>query len=927
MWHRWAKTDSANGSLHLLPYHCLDVAAVLSCGLARNPILLAFFDNAFGWSDPEQTRALLLTLATLHDAGKCASSFQALNREAAQRLGLPPNGAGRYELRHDALGHALLRHLITDGSEPLPPPFDPAAGDWDEDTWPALETLLAATTGHHGIQPAACEFAFLRGRGLASRADLAAAAELVRFAMERFGWRRGVPALKNAARASYLLNGVITLADWLGSGEDFTYVERRMEPAEYWEKHALRSAKAAVERVGPMLFRPLSPRAAAGFGDLWPGWTPSDLQATVDRLFAAETLPEGPLLAVIEDLPGSGKTEAGDLIAQRLIAGGRVDGVYVGLPTMATADAAFTRKAGFAAALWRNDAATVQTVLAHGKANRRPPPELPTRAGEEEKGDDGAALDWFRRSTRRALLADLGVGTVDQALAGALRGRHAAVRLAGLWRKLLVVDEVHAYDDYMQELLQALLRHQGWLGFPAVLMSATLPSAQRARLIAAYAEGAARHDPRWRAVADEAAASPPGPYPLLTLASGDGLSAHPVRPAAGPGLRPVRVEAAHELKTVVARIGDWLDQGRSVIWFRNTVADAIAAWELFSGRALLYHARFLPAHRAALEERLLEVAGKEAAPEARHGRLVIATQAAEQSLDLDFDELVSDLAPADSVIQRLGRRRRHLRTADGRRSEDGRDHRPDSPALLFTPRPDDDAGEHWYAAAFRGAASIYPDDARLWLTARALIDPASIPGRTGESPELRLADDLRPLLEHVYSDTDRLAHLVPAGPMKRHEKAGGATLAERSQGRQAALAFRNGLLADWRTGNEVLVAGEDENPSTRLGDSHSVILAVIEGDDLRFFDETGDALDASECRCPIHLETPEADRPLRLPLSERLPDRERRRLDGHQVVFLKPEGDRYRGTAMAHPASSRSEPVLREVVYDSVRGLSIASSR
>ena len=110
-----------------------------------------------------------------------------------------------------------------------------------------------------------------------------------------------------------------------------------------------------------------------------------------------------------------------DLIAQRLIAGGRVDGVYVGLPTMATADAAFTRKAGFAAALWRNDAATVQTVLAHGKANRRPPPELPTRAGEEEKGDDGAALDWFRRSTRRALLADLGVGTVDQGDAAKVR--------------------------------------------------------------------------------------------------------------------------------------------------------------------------------------------------------------------------------------------------------------------------------------------------------------------------------------------------------------------------------------------------------------------------------------------------------------------------------------------------------------------------
>lgn len=877
---RWGKAAQTE-QCHLLPFHMLDVAAVLDVGLERRPRLLTTLAEGLAL-DRDATRAMLLTILALHDIGKVAASFQALNPAAAQRIGVPLTNRESYAHRHDVLGQTLLtaRLPLCVGEAGLPN----ALADW-----PGLSLLVSVATGHHGRPPHAIPGLWtLKRLGCLTEADVAVADGLIVAIAGLFGWREQIPDLKGLQRLSPQLNGLFTLCDWLGSSERFRYREDAGDLATYLAT-ARKAAAEVLDDVRPALFRELPSRPPASFASLFPHLSrdgeppePSPLQALVDRLFTDDALPDGPLLVVIEDLPGSGKTEAGDLIVQRLVSLDRANGAYFGLPTMVTADAAFARKfdaadgLSFGADLFLE---TPQIILAHSRRHHNPTfREVPTRSGVEE--GEGHAVAWFGHSSRRSLLSDLGVGTIDQALAGALRGRHATVRLAGLWRKVLLVDEVHAYDDYMRALLESLLRWEGLMGEPVVLMSATLPSAARGALIRAYAEGAG-----WSGVADMADRTKPGAYPLLTLVSQQGVAQHPVAPKPGPGTRPVRFEAMHDVETVEARIGAWLASGRNVLWFRNTVDDAVESWERLSGfEPLLYHARFLPGDRSERERQLLGTIGKSASPEARRGRLVIATQAAEQSLDLDADELVTDLAPADSVVQRLGRRRRHARDPSGALLERGDDQRPDSPVILLTP-PLAPPCARWYARAFPRAAAIYDNDARLWLSALYLLHPDRIPGRGTADDRLILSRDLRPMLEAVYADTP-----VGVAPslLERHLAASGSDLEERHQGLLARLPFRNGLLEDWGNAAESPNATDGE-PRTRLIDSHTVILAVVDDGVPRLLGRNADGkgtVEASECRSPMRLGSLASEKPWVKALRATLDEKEARQLKDDQLVFL-----------------------------------------
>ena len=663
---RWGKSEQGGDRYHLLAYHMLDVAAVLAVGLERRPDLLAML--ARGLQLPvETTRSMLLVLTALHDLGKCVLAFQAQREDVAARLGLTVAGIDPYDsarAHHACVGQAMLLDLIEEERVALP--LEEPVSDSTK-----IEDLFSIFSGHHGFQPP-LEATLGRYRGQWREEDKDAATELVEAVLDLFAWRVDMPGPDDVRRISYILNGLVTICDWLGSSAAFALKAEPMALFDYWERHALPTAQTVVANAKIALFQPPARPHALGFRSLFPGFAAATpLQAELDRILAVERLPEGPFLVVIEDLTGAGKTEAADLFAHQLLAAGRIDGVYYGSPTMATADAAWERKEdagqGGDSVAARVFGRAPARVLAHAKRHRNPSfRNLATRAGQDD--GEAASLDWLARSNKRALLAELGIGTVDQALVGALRTRHATVRLAGLWRKLLVVDEVHAYDDYMQGVLEALLRHQAMLGQHVLLMSATLPSRLRARLIQAFGAGAG-----WPDLDTRLECLNRQDLPLLGLHHASQSEELPIAHVPRPGAQPVRFRPVHEEGDVV----DWLVAhalaGRSAIWFRNTVDEAISAFQrlkpLLAARCmpapLLYHARFLPADRAAAECRLLDVAGKMAPPELRRGRLIVATQAAEQSLDLDIDELVSDLAPADVLIQRLGRRRRHPRHADG----------------------------------------------------------------------------------------------------------------------------------------------------------------------------------------------------------------------------------------------------------------------
>jgi CRISPR-associated endonuclease/helicase Cas3 len=566
---------------------------------------------------------------------------------------------------------------------------------------------------------------------------------------------------------------------------------------------------------------------------------------------------------------------------------------------MATANAAFERKQQAIGALLE-DAAVILRVHSQRRLMQS---EALTRAGEED-GSAAPARAWLERSGHRLLLARAAVGTVDQALIGVLPTRHQAIRLWGLAGKAVVIDEVHAYDDYMQALLEALLRHHALVGGHVVLMSATLPSRLRHALMTAFAEAAGWPVPPAEALRRCA-------YPLLTHLSAGRLSQQRVAPAGGATARPVRFEAVHAEAEAEAQILAWARAGRSVGWFRNTVRTAIEAWDRLGKRLefeglpppILFHSRFLPDDRAAIERTVLDRLGKDGDPACRRGQVLIATQVAEQSLDIDLDEAVIDLAPADAVLQRAGRRRRHVRDAEGQRLPGGADQRPDSAVLLLLP-PLPDAGADWPDALLPGTAVIYPDRARLWLGALHLLDPATIPGRCGGGSELVPDRDGRALLESVYADDDAVRAQVPECVGADLDKVAGERLAERQTGLLATLPFAAGWPKDWYNVRQV-TDDEAQRAVTRLGEAYPLVLARRDDDGVRLLAEGPWAVDRSTVRLAQRLR-PEPDSAVAPDAIVGLTAAQRELLQTQRVLVMRDVGERgLTATARLVSASGR----------------------
>ncbi len=454
-------------------------------------------------------------------------------------------------------------------------------------------------------------------------------------------------------RLAWRLAGLTTLADWVGSQQSwFPYATAAAvaDIASYWHDHALPQAAHAVQQAG---LAPVPPSKWRGLRGLFPSIEKSSpVQAWAEQV----ALPGGPVLAVIEDVTGSGKTEAAVTLAHRLIADGRAQGIFVALPTMATANAMFGRLSGAYRGLF-DAGADPSLALAHGCADLDPrfraamdagapaqPRHSPSDPADETAEAHCAA--WLAEDRRRALLAQVGVGTLDQALLAALPVRHAPLRLWGLAGKVLVIDEAHAFDAYMQREMVALLRFQAALGGSAILLSATLPKALRATLVGAFREGLG---------AGPATLVETG-YPLATLVGAEAVSETPCDVRTGLARR-VAVTRLDDDGAAIERIVAAEQAGAAVAWVRNTVDDAIAAAAALRARgvdALLFHARFAMADRLRIEAEVMRRFGH--ADTSDRAGVLVATQVIEQSLDLDFDLLCTDLAraAAEAEGKRMG---------------------------------------------------------------------------------------------------------------------------------------------------------------------------------------------------------------------------------------------------------------------------------
>lgn len=885
----WAKTTPEG--YHPVLYHCLDVAAAARILLERRPRALARISAVSGLS-AETLLSFIPFLLSLHDLGKLADGFQCQVRELMERLQQELRG-GEYDrelFRHDSVGYVILSQrlglLLPELSEDFQEVF--------------ASTWLSGAMGHHGRPPVIenSKYSLVKRQFPPDVArDLDDALGELRQLFLPGGLRLPEDLdldqwEDRCLQVSWLFAGLAVLADWIGSNREyFPASSQAFTARDYYETRALPAARKAIDAAG-LAEQPLS--SVKSFGELWPGFTPTPLQ----ELAADLPLAAGPQLIVIEEVTGGGKTEAAFVLAHRLVAAEEADGLYFGLPTMATANAMYDR----IAACWRElyaAEAEPSLILAHAKRHLRLD-HLADAAHSEGRQEAGSALrqcaEWLADSRKKALLAEVGVGTIDQALLAVLKARHQSLRLWGLAGKVLIVDEVHAADDYMQRLLAGLLEIHAAFGGSAILLSATLPNHQRAALAAAFAKGSGARTVAWEMPANVA-------YPSLSHLAGGRARVHPVaaRPSAS---RTLGIGLLHEEAEVERVLLETLDAGGCACWIRNTVGDAIAAYRRWSAllgeeRVGLFHARFTVADRHHIERDVLDRFGKKGGHAERAGRLLIATQVVEQSLDLDFDTLISDLAPADLLVQRAGRLRRHARDVRGDRVE-GPDQRGEAIFHIFTPPPSPEAPSNWVSSFLSGAAVVYPDHGKLWVGAHWLAARG----------KLRIPEDLPDLIEAVYSPDSEL--LPPASLLPRTDRADGKARADRSIADNNRLRFEqgyvpDGLMSDWR---------DDVATPTRLGDP-TVVLRLcreVAGKPEPFHPgESG--WEMSEVSLRQARVAAEAERDAAFAARARLDMR-----DGGRwkvLVLMRPRGDGYAGWA----TGPSGDPV--EVLYSSRMGLEI----
>jgi CRISPR-associated endonuclease/helicase Cas3 len=445
--------------------------------------------------------------------------------------------------------------------------------------------------------------------------------------------RPALPPVGGDDACLWSVAGLVTLADWLGSDEDFFPADREL-PEQELRRAAARAVDAAGLGLPPV-------RTGLDFAGLFPGKAPYPMQAA-----CAEAV-TGPGVYVLEAPMGMGKTEAALWAAYHLLQGGHAQGVYFALPTQATSNRMFLRLADFARRICP-DAAPAQLI--HGNAwlcddlkALSVPGTADAPKNEPPLRPDGL---WFN-TTRRALFAPFGVGTVDQALLAVLAVKHFPLRRFALSRKVVILDEVHTYDVYTGTLIRHLCSELEKLKCTVIILSATLTESVRSGLLGE--EDAAEEDVG-------------APYPRLTGRT-EGIPFTPRTPLAPPD-REVRVtrataDAAREEALRLASCG------AQILWVCDTVDSAQQTYQALKqkcGVAIalgLLHSRFPFYLRDSLEKQWMDRFSRDGARNG--GVILVSTQIVEQSVDLDADALFSELAPTDMLLQRLGRLWRHRR--------------------------------------------------------------------------------------------------------------------------------------------------------------------------------------------------------------------------------------------------------------------------
>jgi CRISPR-associated endonuclease/helicase Cas3 len=599
----WAKTTKENRLGISVRNHCINVGFVAEALIDRTPdwIKAAFKTNHAS------------ILAALHDIGKVSPGFQCKCDNWIIELGIRDRalqqGWGACEKDHAKISQFTIQQML----------HQSALGKW-----------AAIIGAHHGK---------CKGLRIASFPEIdqdAWSDERQRLTQELVGLFGNLPDKPAEEAELWFLAGLISVADWLGSNEEFFPL------CESWNLQKSRDfSRQSLDAIG---WRPPLFKNELFFGALFKNYSPNSLQ-----LAAIQNIRERGLY-VIEGPMGMGKTEAALAASYQLIEQGEANGIYFALPTQVTSNRIHFRVREF---LERSLEIPAELCLAHSSSwlqndgrsiHLNPAGNAPELIANAREGSS-----WFA-SSKRALLAPFGVGTVDQALLGIVAANHFFVRQFGLAGKVVILDEVHSYDLYTGTLIDVLVKRLLELQCTVIVLSATLTKARR-RQILRSSETQSTHA---QGLADN--------YPLLSGIAGK-LIEIPCEP---PVPKTVTIRFV-DGKDMFDECIDRAEQGQCVLWIRNTVDEAQETYRALKASNReggpeigLLHARFPFFRREQLEDKWMKVLGKDS--EIRPaGCVLVSTQIAEQSVDIDADFLITDLAPTDMLLQRMGRLWRHNR--------------------------------------------------------------------------------------------------------------------------------------------------------------------------------------------------------------------------------------------------------------------------
>ena len=629
--------------------------------------------------------------------------------------------------------------------------------------------------------------------------------------------------LKNNLKlSSWQLAGAVVLSDWLGSGRSpESYCQGEVSLDDYWQQKALPHAEQVVAKAD-LYQSTIAP--FAGISNLFPFITsPTPLQDWATKL----QLGLSNQLFILEDVTGAGKTEAAVVIAHRLMANGLADGIYIALPTMATANSMYTRL-GKAYRRFFGIDEHPSLVLAHGARHLSegfrnsigmPESAHPSHSySEDEEPIELYCSTWLADSRKKALLAEIGVGTLDQALLAVLPAKHQSLRLLGLAQKVLIVDEVHSYDPYMNQLMQMLIEAHARQGGSVILLSATLPYQMREKYVRSFCDGAGLEMPT---LVDSSF------YPLATHIP-DLEQAESKLSASWNAEKKVLVSFIDKSDDALDILRAAVREGQCACWIRNTVKDARAAYDIIANqewmdknKLMLFHSRFAMLDRRNIEAKTLNLFDKNSTGEKRQCQILIATQVVEQSLDLDFDVMISDLAPIDLLIQRAGRLHRHVRDNAGNPiiEEGAADRRGELRLYVFGPMPTKTPDEDWLKSKLPGTQAVYKHVGQLWLTQQQLYS----------SGKFTMPADARILIEGVYGENAQ--DLIPDPLLSLSWDAEGEAGSRRGMARLNALKLIKGYT---RSSAEDSGGWDKESRiPTRLGiDSITVAFARVKDNHL-----------------------------------------------------------------------------------------------